>query len=169
MGERKSAAIVIAALAAVLVMLAGRGCAESIKRGQKNNTPANTTISNHAVQTDAETRNVTAPATVPGAVHPGVEYVTDILGRVIGTVENTTEVTEPVTEAQPEYVTDILGRVVKVIEPTTVPVQTTEKPTDNRNPLQKYQEEHSTAPVTRDADIESEHYTAPSTLQITIG
>lgn len=173
MGERRSAAIIIAALAAVLVMLAGRSCAENMKRSREDEAARRS-----ATNTVATGRNDVAPTspagtqtyTVTNPQQPGVEYVTDILGRIIGTIENTDSATEPDSEPQVEYVTDILGRVIRVIEPETVPV--TEDPTAatvKKNPLEEYQEKYSTSPPKRDSDIESEHYTAPSTLQITIG
>jgi len=198
MGERKSAAIIIAMFAAVLVMLAGKSCAENMKQERQKNASVNNTAAStpsQATYADVTRSNsVTVPVeptqpqveyvtdilgrvigTVENNSNSGsvtvseIEYVTDILGRVIGTVENKTEVTQSATVPATEYVTDILGRVVKVIENTTEPVQTTTVKKENKNPLQEYQEQHSTAPVTRDHDIDEQGYTAPSTLQISIG
>lgn len=172
MGERKSAAIIIAMFAAILVMLAGKSCSENMKRErQKNNAPVNTLASRPSQENYAETTRSNAVVTVL-ATEPGqsqIEYITDILGRVVGTVEHSTEATETTTVPQVEYVTDILGRVVKVIEPTTEAVETTTESDVMKNPLAEYWEQHSTAPATRDQDIEEQHYKAPSTLQITIG
>lgn len=171
MGERKYAAIIVAMFAAVLVMLAGKSCAENMKNERRNGT-ASYKSAERSSQTDlAVTTSPHGQATFPAteSVQSQVEYVTDILGRVIGTVEHTTEAAETTTVPQVEYVTDILGRVIKTIEPTTEVPETTAAVTEKKNPLQVYQEQHSTAPVTRDRDIEEQHYTVPSTLHITIG
>ena len=177
MDNRKGIAIILAMFSAILVMLAGKSCADGMnknrEKGAKKPSAGNSVSVDYQEQTLTVAKGVreytvTADSTM---YTDNVEYITDILGRVIGTVEpSSADVTEGSTEPEIQYITDILGRVVDVIEPDTQP--STEDPTattEHKNPLEEYREKHPemTKP-TKEKDIEEEHYTAPSSLYITI-
>jgi len=177
MDNQKGIAIIIAMFAAILVMLAGKSCADNMNKNRNTRSggkAASSAVNNLVTSQNGTTANgsgvyeytVTAESNVQVN---GIEYVTDILGRVIGTVEPTSgQMTETTAEPQVEYVTDILGRVVSVIEPETV--ETTSEKTTYNNILDEYRSQHPelTKP-TKEKDIEEEHYTAPSSLYINIG
>lgn len=112
MDNRKSIALVIAFIAAVLVMLAGKSCAESItKSNSSSSTKSEFSIAAETGTASPEKKSGQAVTyEVTQGNSPNVEYVTDILGRVIETVP-VPETDPPTTEPPVEYITDILGRV----------------------------------------------------------
>jgi len=194
MDNRKSIAIVLAFVAAVLVMLAGKSCAESIhKSNTKNSGGNNNYTADVSVTTGTKSQTVTYDLEQEDV--PQVEYVTDILGRVIETVPQTQTAppeTDPPVEYitdilgrvegtvghekqnHTEYVTDILGRVVGVEEHTTPAAEGDTQPVtqEELNPLEKYYKEHPEEAPTAAKKVKRQDggqtETAPSEIHIKI-
>lgn len=108
MERNKIVALVCAAIAALLVIMAGKSCTESIREANeksraKNNKP---TIS-FSGDLSVSVNEGTSP-------EEEVDRVTDIFGRVVTTVTVSEEysITETTTEPVIEYVTDVFGNVI---------------------------------------------------------
>lgn len=131
MENQKSIAMIIAAIAGILVVVAGKSCASDLESGKNSSSSPEKQQVNISISTDLSINagnNSNADSDVqPQATElytdPDVQYVTDLLGRVIGTVAP-----EDVTHTEIEYVTDLLGRVVRT-EVHIVDPSTTEAPT----------------------------------------
>lgn len=108
MEKNKIVALACAAIAALLVIMAGRSCTESIREANeksraKNNEP---TIF-YSGGSGVSVIEGTAPAEEGGRV-------TDIFGRVVTTtaVSEEYDSTETTTEPVVEYVTDVFGNII---------------------------------------------------------
>lgn len=135
MGNQKIIAIVIAAMAAILVVIAGKSCTASVDNKEKTSSSGKASSSNAGVsivQGTVQNNNGVNDESSNGdnqyisqeqPTGPEIQYVTDLLGRVIGTVAP-----ENVTPTYIEYHTDLLGRVVGS-EAHLVTEGTTETPT----------------------------------------
>lgn len=134
MENQKIIAMIIAALAAILVIIAGKSCSANVSNEKKTPSSGGETASQISISIDQHTAQNNNAANGENAhdvqdapqeqpTNPEIQYVTDLLGRVIGT-----EAPENVTKTYIEYHTDLLGRVVgSEAHPATEP--TTEAPT----------------------------------------
>lgn len=134
MENQKVIAMIIAALAAILVIIAGKSCTANVNNEKKTPSSGGETapqisisIVQHTAQNnngvDSENASDDQDASQEQPTSPEIQYVTDLLGRVIGT-----EAPENVTHTYIEYHTDLLGRVVGS-EAHPVTEGTTETPT----------------------------------------
>lgn len=133
MENQKIIAMVIAVIAGILVVLAGKSCSASLEGGTQSSASSGKQQmsisisiagdSYRPVNNNSNSDKGTQIQTTEIYSNPDVQYVTDLLGRVIGTVAP-----EDVTHTEIEYVTDLLGRVVKT-EVHAVTPTTTEPPT----------------------------------------
>lgn len=154
--------LVLAVVAALLVALAGKACAEDIVETNNKNAPLkNTAYANDNKQGSEDFPAMsygTNPPTTTLDPYEGVETVTNIFGEVIATVPaavgDTTAPTDTVQQEVTEKNTSILDR-----PDTTEP---TERATDPNHPLLGAITEPTTAPVT-------EPKTLPSNIVIHIG
>lgn len=134
MENQKIIAIMIAALAAILVIVAGKSCTANVdskkRTASSGKASSNVSVSivqgtvqnNNGVSNDSSYSDIqNVPQEYP--TQPEIQYVTDLLGRVIGTVAP-----EDITHVYIEYHTDLLGRVVGS-EAHLVTEGTTETPT----------------------------------------
>lgn len=125
MENQKVIAMIIAALALILVIIAGKSCTANVNNEKKTPSSSGETapqisisIVQHTAQnnnntTDSENASDDQDVSSEKSTSPEIQYVTDLLGRVIGTEVH--PVTEGTTETPThiEYVTDLLGRVVR--------------------------------------------------------
>lgn len=119
MENQKIIAIVIAALAAILVVIAGKSCTASVDNKEKTSSsgkasPSNAgvsivqgTVQNNNGVNDESSNGDNQYISQEQPTGPEIQYVTDLLGRVIGTAAP-----EDITHVYIEYYTDLLGRVV---------------------------------------------------------
>ena len=98
-------ALVCGVIAALLVIMAGRSCTESVREAnEKSRVKSGKSNISQSEQSGVSAVGGTAPVEDGGRV-------TDIFGRIVtsATVPNTTNVTETSTEPVGEYVTDAFG------------------------------------------------------------
>lgn len=121
---RRIISIIIAAAVAMLIIFAGKSCAQNIaETNQKaaankapiiNNTPDDFTYSTVSVSSEAVTTDTTTD---------GVEVVTNLFGEVIGTVPPTTsenpDVSDPNLESASTETTTVKSILDGVNEPTS--------------------------------------------------
>lgn len=195
MENQKVIAMIIAALAAILVIIAGKSCSANVSNEKK--TPSSggeaapqisICIGQHTAQNNNAADSENAPDVQDSPqdkpANPEIQYVTDLLGRVIGT-----EDPENVTPTYIEYHTDLLGRV-DGSEAHLVTEGTTEAPTHieyvtdllgrvigteiatgEKEPATETttkKNTHQQHPQTTTKGKDKEHGTAPSSIHITI-
>ncbi|MBO7475108.1 MAG: hypothetical protein J6U00_14115 [Ruminococcus sp.] len=131
MQNRPLIALCLAVLAAVLIIVAGKSCAEDINRINKRTQSTKSTINPDDLLTNSPTPP-TLPLTTATAPDPE-QYVvvTNMIGEVIQTIPITTE---EVTEQQYATVTDLLGDPIGL-----VPIDPDEMPTTTLSILEQYE------------------------------
>ena len=131
MQKRSLIALFIAVLAAILIIVAGKSCAEDINRINSRNRHTNSTVNPDDLLTNSPTPP-TLPVTTTTAPDPE-QYVivTNMIGEIIQTIPITTEA---VTEQQYATVTDIFGDPIGL-----VPINPDEMPTTTLSILEQYE------------------------------
>ncbi len=136
MNKNKMISIAFAVIAALLVIWAGKGCADSINERNNRNKPTGTAP--HYIPDDNNVLGTlpeyleTIPTTTT-TTDPNIEYITDMLGRVEGSILK-------------EQVTDENGNTVTTaVDGVSDEVQGTEEPTaeTTRSILDSYKEKEN--------------------------
>ncbi len=135
MEKSKAMAMLIALAAAMLVILAGKSCADDIQEKNKAHRDQSTAVPQQYVTNDyAYTQPpVTDPVTVQQPTEKMYEEVTNILGDVVETIPITTASPDPAAETQAEIPTETKSILESYNEKrfenvTTLPPYPTENP-----------------------------------------
>ena len=140
MEKSKAMALLIALAAAMLVILAGKSCADDIQKKNKARREQSTAVQQQNVTNDYVYTQppVTDPVTVQQPTEKMYEEVTNILGNVVETIPITTASPDPAAETQAEIPAETKSILESYNEKrfenvTTLPPYPTENPNPQQN------------------------------------
>lgn len=147
MKKNKIAALVCAAIAALLVIMAGKSCTKSaMEANEKSRRKNNDTTSSYSGESGDKVIEGTTPSEES-------ERATDIFGRIVTSeaVTDTYHAAETTTEPVVEYVTDAFGNVIGTETVTSTTATTNDNETETTatttlNPLEQFKNDQQKPP-----------------------
>ena len=146
MEKNRAVSILLAVLAAILVIIAGKACTDDAgSRSMRSGNNEINTIGNNGKYAIEQVTTASSAAETETETGPLYEEVTNLIGEVVETIPVTSPA-ETEGEIVYEEVTNLIGEVIDRI-PVTSPshgVQTTAAATGTKSVLEAYEELHTT-------------------------
>ncbi len=146
MGKNKIAALVCAAIAALLVIMAGKSCTKSALEANEKSRRKNNDTTSYSGESGDKVIEGTTPSEES-------ERATDIFGRIVTSeaVTDTYHAAETTTEPVVEYVTDAFGNVIGTETATSTTATTNDNETETTatttlNPLEQFKSDQQKPP-----------------------
>ncbi len=146
MEKNKIAALVCAAIAALLVIMAGKSCTKSALEANEKSRRKNNDTTSYSGESGDKVVEGTTPTEES-------ERVTDIFGRIVTSeaVTDTYHAAETTTEPVVEYVTDAFGNVIGTETATSTTATTNDNETETTatttlNPLEQFKSDQQKPP-----------------------
>lgn len=146
MKKNKIAALVCAAIAALLVIMAGKSCTKSAMEANEKSRRKNNDTTSYSGESGDKVVEGTTPTEES-------ERVTDIFGRIVTSeaVTDTYHAAETTTEPVVEYVTDAFGNVIGTETVTSTTATTNDNETETTatttlNPLEQFKNDQKKPP-----------------------
>lgn len=146
MEKNKIAALVCAAIAALLVIMAGKSCTKSALEANEKSRRKNNDTTSYSGESGDKVVEGTTPTEES-------ERATDIFGRIVTSeaVTDTYHTAETTTEPVVEYVTDTFGNVIGTETVTSTTATTNDNETETTatttlNPLEQFKSDQQKPP-----------------------
>ncbi len=146
MEKNKIAALVCAAIAALLVIMAGKSCTKSALEANEKSRRKNNDTTSYSGESGDKVVEGTTPTEES-------ERATDIFGRIVTSeaVTDTYHTAETTTEPVVEYVTDAFGNVIGTETVTSTTATTNDNETETTatttlNPLEQFKSDQKKPP-----------------------
>ena len=146
MKKNKIAALVCAAIAALLVIMAGKSCTKSALEANEKSRRKNNDTTSYSGESGDKVIEGTTPSEES-------ERATDIFGRIVTSeaVTDTYHAAETTTEPVVEYVTDAFGNVIGTETVTSTTATTNDNETETTatttlNPLEQFKNDQKKPP-----------------------